>query len=136
MDQPETPASGTTPTAGIVLQEGRYFAAFWFVNSADKSRDWLAALWKDEGGDWCGAYRFRYYNDDKLVDSSDEKSWYAITIPGETPENIAMRGLNVIADMIAKEYGGAIHKVPLRMSDPVKITERLQREPWFHTVSA
>ncbi len=124
---PEAP-----PSAGIVFQEGRYFAALWFVNAADKSCDWLAALWKDKGGDWEAVYRFRYYRDDKAHGSEDQKSWYAVNIPGDAPEGAAMRGLNVIAGMVAKEYGGEIHKVPLRSSDPMKCIEALKREPWFH----
>ncbi len=120
--------------AGIVFKAGRYFSTVWFVNSADNTLDWYGAVWRDEGGDWRGAYRFRYYRDAKVIDSKDEKSWYAVLFPPQTKEQVVVSALQLVADMVAKDHGGEIHKVLLRTSNTQKILEMLKREPWFHVI--
>lgn len=64
----------------IELQEGRHYYGFWWV--AWENCDWLLCAWHEDGSDRVNAvYRFRYYRDDKVWDSEDEKSVYELSIP-------------------------------------------------------
>lgn len=65
----------------IEIQDGRYFAAIWFVGpgvTPDGRRvDLHGALWRDPESHWVLQYRFRYIRDARVdASSEDEKSWY------------------------------------------------------------
>lgn len=49
--------------------------ALWFMPVKLNRSDWLAALC-NENGQLILRWRMRYYRDDKITDSKDEKRWY------------------------------------------------------------
>ena len=64
----------------IELVEGRHYYGFWWVAWDDT--DWLLCAWRVDGADEVEAvYRFRYYRDDKVWDSEDNKTVFHMTIP-------------------------------------------------------
>src|SRR6516164_1028976 len=63
---------------GIVVQDGRYFAAQWFASG--DGWDLLVALWRDPGGPWVAQGRIRRHVDDLVHDSDDEKVWFSAQV--------------------------------------------------------
>lgn len=63
-------------------------AGIWFVDAGPTNGfDWLAQVFKQDGGKWEASYRFRYHaeqdpNDPKdPFEDNDEKSWYRLSAP-------------------------------------------------------
>jgi sigma54-dependent transcription regulator len=57
-------------------------AGIWILQITP-TQDWLAAIREIEPNQkYELTYRFRYYNDDKVFDSDDEKNWYRGTLTG------------------------------------------------------
>lgn len=56
--------------------------AFWYVEIP--AGNWMASLHRDGAGTRM-AYRFRYYKDQQVFDSADEKSNYSAVCPPEMP---------------------------------------------------
>lgn len=125
-------------TPFLDLREGRYFAAMWYVELPDNIGNMLAALWRDpEEKDFHLDYRFRYYKNDKIFDSDDERSTYRGTFTGLSEEKaIAQAGL--VFGLMAEFGGGRRGKVAhmktliLRSSDPWFITEQMAKEKFVH----
>ena len=57
----------------LPMRDGRYFALVLFCYGP-KDRDWLASVWRDEGGPWHFDYRFRYYATREKGDAFDPKN--------------------------------------------------------------
>jgi hypothetical protein len=117
--------------AGIMIKDGRYFSAMWFIAGAGS--DWLAALWRDPGGPWHVVWRFRYYVDDRAHDSADERSWSEYELPGTTPEAGLSEAIARTADdLLRAGDGAAVHEIVLRTDKPDVIAAALQREHFMH----
>ena len=118
----------------IELKETTQVRAFWFV--AGGSRDWMAVLLRQEGGCWEALYRFRYYKDDKMHDSEDDKSWYRISTDEAPPEkqdglSIDMeRTLDMVADMTIREFNSQLHEKLIVNGNGLDAAEKLSKTKW------
>ena len=54
------------------FDERSYIQAVWYC--AWDQTDWMAVLFREGSGPWTLRYRFRYYVDDRALDSDDRKS--------------------------------------------------------------
>lgn len=62
----------------IEVRDGGHYLAGWFISGNDC--DWLAAMYRLDGGPWRLVFRFRYYANTG-IDRDDEKSWSSYTAP-------------------------------------------------------
>lgn len=114
----------------IGMKDGRYFSQFWFIVGEEK--DWLCALWRDPGEPWHFTYRFRYYAGTG-DDDDDRKSWAEGAFNKlDATEGEALASLQVMADVVQKEFGGEQHKVPVRSDRAADQMAALQRQDWAH----
>jgi len=67
----------------IEFVDGDYIAGVWVAplpEAVGRPGNFLATLyWRT--GVWHLIYRFRYFVDDKIFDSADERSWYHASMP-------------------------------------------------------
>ena len=74
----------------IEIKKENYYSTLWRADLAgpNDEGDLLACLFKDNAGDgkWNLLYRFRYYKDDAVFNSKDEKKWYHFTAKDDAPE--------------------------------------------------
>lgn len=80
----------------------------WFVTMPHyppRGADWLATIAKVSSGNYKLTYRFRYYTDDKVFDSEDEKRWYAFEAKAEDRAALIAR-TQEIAAMTEDVFGG------------------------------
>ena len=85
----------------IELADGDYIIGVWVAPLPDlveRPGNLMAALWR-RGTDWHFVYRFRYFVDDLIFDSQDEKRWYRCTIPPTESEDAVKR---VVEGVFAK----------------------------------
>jgi len=61
----------------VILDETIY--GLWFIEIPEHGQDWLGSIKRNDDGTYTMNYRHRYYKDDKIFDSEDEKSWYKAT---------------------------------------------------------
>lgn len=120
----------------IEIKKGRYFKAYWFVGCED--RDLLAAMFRDPEGPWKLLYRFRYYEDDKVFDSKDRKSWTGFeTKDGVGTDVVKMVAcMDFVAALTEKTFNGKLYKVDLDTDDHEKIICAMSKQPWFHVREA
>lgn len=124
----------------IEIREGRYFVRWWFF-SGDRF-DWLCALYRDmPDGEWTVQYRFRYYVDDKVNDSDDQKSWWSAVFPGATiDEAVVESKVQMFTEQVRAlrihTHGPCceMQSVALRSSSVQKCFEILARQPWNHVI--
>ena len=117
----------------IEIKDGTLFSCMWFVEG--KGFDWMAAVFKPEGGFWEASYRFRYYHDDKAFHSDDEKFWYSLTTKStdDKTEKELCKAMDMTADLTQKHLpSGKIHKLVLKTDCAAKVVEAMKREKWAH----
>jgi hypothetical protein len=117
----------------IEIKEGRYISHFWFVDDGG-TKDWMACLWRDlaPGSKWHMTYRFRYYQDDKALDSADEKSWMEMEGPAEKSETKVVQMADEIARMTELHFRGKSYKLVVQSSDVPAIIQLLKSQVWMH----
>lgn len=108
----------------------RFYAVIGFVHGEKAGRDWLGAAWKDAEGPWHVTYRFRYYRDDKVWDSLDEKNWYEATAEGKSKEEVVDL-LRKMADMlVAGGFAPELSWLTPDSDDVVYLQHVLQSQKW------
>lgn len=126
----------------IIVDEG--FIAMWhFMPSADI--DFIGGLSRGEPSPqpidmdrkqkMKLVYRFRYYKDDLVFHSEDEKHWYELTIIDRTPRE----ALDATRDIVHKIAGAMDSKVTEIVVDergPQGVVDRMQKLPFMHTTIA
>jgi hypothetical protein len=91
----------------IELKQDNFYRCIWRADLPNG--DLIATLWKEasEGNRWTLVYRFRYYKDEKVFNSKDEKNWY--TLKGKTDTDEEGRNLegifNHILEVGGKDFG-------------------------------
>ena len=73
----------------ITLDSSNPPLGIWYVALPDRQSDFMGCLGPhpDEGGVFVFDCRFRYYHDDKVFDSSDDKHWYHLRLQESSPED-------------------------------------------------
>ena len=94
----------------IELKEGWYYSAVWFIDAGHIGQDVMGMIWKEGPKDsdepWKLSYRFRYYNDDKVFESKDEKSWHNASCKANTLEEELVSVTKKSFQHLADEMGG------------------------------
>lgn len=117
----------------IEIEPGRYFSHFWFVSCDTK--DWLACLWREDapGSEWHLQYRFRYYRDDEVFDSEDEKSHYSATAPATLSEEFIVRNVDEIVALTRMQFRATdVCKIVVKSSDTSHVIDTIAKQPWMH----
>ncbi len=118
----------------IEFKDGRYFAAVWFIDGGSNHRDWMGAVYKDEGEPWQLKYRFRYYHSVDPWSDKDTKSWYSATIDEKAPEAEVVGKIDEMARvMVVAGFGPHAHKLVLQSSDAKFCGEQLSKQFWAHS---
>lgn len=116
----------------IEVRDGRFFSRWYFASAAGVPYDVMAAVWKDSDADhWEAAYRFRYYNDSKVFDSTDEKRWYSVQFPKEMNEPQVLRSFGSVLCAATQAAGLEMSIVTVQSDSARKIIGILSQEPWF-----
>lgn len=103
----------------------------WFLPGGDK--DWLAAVYRDPGGEFTLRYRFRYYKSPDPWDDRDEKNWYTgIFKPPRTEEEIVAKVDFLAQSMECMGFGGKVCGLVLRTDDPQRVAEEMGKQSWSH----
>ena len=110
----------------IELKDGDHVLAFAFVGADDK--DWLGAVWTS-GDRTHLRYRFRYYSDDKLFGSEDEKEWYGFSIEASRAEEMAGT-LAAVARLTEGQWDASICEVIRVDGDGARMAELMAERPW------
>ncbi len=105
------------------------------IDHPEMGKDWMAAVWRDEGEEeWTLAYRFRYYSPDSKdpFDGKDEKKW--VTAKGAVSEEKAKSSIDEAMDFL-KSQGNLVASpfVPLYSDDPKFCMDQMMKQPWCHS---
>lgn len=116
------------------IPEREYVDSIYFTGG--NGEDWLARIYKRNGGPWELEYRFRYHVDDKAFDSEDKKSHYHATAPDGSPEFLekARESTRAILNLLAARYGDREPEiVELQCyNDDAKFFFELTSRKWAH----
>lgn len=102
----------------------------WFLYLNDSS-DWMAGLWREDDGIHL-SYRFRYYRDDKLDETSeDEKNWYSL-MTGESVQ-VSIRTVRDLIEGMQEELGaGESWEILMGERGVEDFTKEFLSMPWAH----
>ncbi len=115
---------------GFEFNEKSYISQFW-VAADYNDNNFLMFLHKGEEK-WIVDYRFRYVKDDKIWNSSDEKSFYRFGAPLTYSEDEMLEKLNQMFELISCRYQRAFSQQVRGGFD--KCMEMMKRYPEiFHT---
>jgi hypothetical protein len=76
-------------------------------------------------------YRFRYYKDDLVFQSDDEKHWYGIKITDNTPQE-ALDKIRGMVEILAKVSKRPLTEIVIDERGVMGVVERMQALPMFH----
>lgn len=112
------------------FKPGRHVSRCWYVGVP--GRDWLAFLFRDEGGPWHVLYRFRYGEGGE----GDKRSWYEFSSTGD--EVTVAATISQTAEMTRWHFE-TLSKEPaifacevLNTDDEEVILDALSKHAWFH----
>lgn len=93
--------------SGMVIDEKT--VGIWFLPTTE-NQDWMATVREIEpDAKYELVYRFRYYKDDKVFDSEDEKNWYKATATGTRA--FVLAGIRMAASMMAEHAIGKLYEI-------------------------
>jgi hypothetical protein len=115
----------------IEISEG--IAALWYVSWP--GADWMAGAWTDADGSPMAKYRFRYYQDREVFDSTDTKSWFVIKrkpgCPAMKMEEL-IDVLSIMATRLAEEAKAKKWEFVRGSSSRAQFMEQFQQLPFVH----
>lgn len=114
----------------IDIRDGRYFVAFWTFSG--ESFDYLATVYRDGDGLWHMVSRLRGYEDDKVFDSKDKKTWAGFVLPPSSEETVEALMDRVIAQLMNDFRGRRLQKHPCHTDRMTEVADVLARSSIFH----
>lgn len=118
----------------IEITPENYYIGMWFMELPDRIGNWMACAWrpKDKPGPWTLRWRFRYYEDEKIFDSEDRRSWYTMEIKDATEEKV-VESLEYVATMMCGVTGTTLTFWEIR-GDGDKAMDKMKTHPppWMH----
>lgn len=91
------------------IRDGVYVSCFmWTAFENERRGDMLGVLFREtpDASDWIFRYRHRWYVDDKVWDSKDEKNAYEMTISASEAEAEVARKVVSVWDMAQQAWPG------------------------------
>jgi len=120
----------------IEVRDGRFFSRWYFACATNVPFDVMAAVWKDAGAShWEAMYRFRYHNDKKVFDSTDEKRWYSIRFPEKMDERAVLRSFGDTFLTYLQATGLEVQIITVQSDRAEDVMNILSRESWFRLKS-
>lgn len=89
--------------AMVDITEHGYYVAMWFLSGP--GQDMLGVIHRPEGAtELRFDYRFRYYRDQKIWETNDDKRFYAVTFDPDTTDDAAIEIVRTnVIDILVKE---------------------------------
>jgi hypothetical protein len=117
---------------GFVLTAGRYYSAVWYL--AFDGWNILAGLYRDgENGAWHFMVRTRFYKDNQVFDSADQKRWMLLIAPNSISEDDVRAKIESLFDAYADKIKPTIRdRQNLRSDNGLKIIAILNNQPWWN----
>ncbi len=117
----------------IEIKEGNYLSRIWFFYKPDAKFDVIAVLHRQlPDGAWNFSYRFRHYEDDKVFDSKDSKSYYTATLPGSKSETKAIRSLGPIINKLKVSTHLDCDVTVIESDDPNVVCNIIRTKPYVY----
>jgi|SRR5690606_5302050 len=123
----------------IQIKDGRYFKGFMNFEfrkntsalSPKSDGNLLAAVYTDDKETWHLVYRFRYYIDELVHNSKDDRNWYHATMkPGDKgTEDTVWKGVVEAMGLMASASGSTLHCVLVESDDAKEQAEKLLTLP-------
>jgi hypothetical protein len=86
---------------------------------------------KEPGYDWFGEARLRMFNDDKIDDSTDTKSFWELRIKDQTEEQVIAKMNELFTAMKEKNFVDYYEYIPVN-GDGEKFMFIVAMQPWSH----
>ena len=114
------------------IENGIYYSRIFFAEvTAGRMGNVMGAVYMEPGKPWSFTYRFRWYNDDRVYGSADDRSWYDATSSKPLAEVLeAARGMFAAAAGIAGEDGYS--EVVIESDRAEDVFRALRAQPWAH----
>jgi hypothetical protein len=113
------------------IKPGRRLARILYLEGKAFPGNVLAWVYKDKGSPgWCLLWRFRYYVDDRLDETSqDTNRWYAAKT-AEPDLAKVLPNLREPFSVMAAATGANLEEVIIDSEDPEEILRRMGEQPW------
>lgn len=114
----------------IELKDSTYLLAIWFVSW--REANWMCAVYRHAPeDDWTVRYRFRYFEDERVFDSDDRRSWYAGTLPSSMTEDMLIAKFDMFASVVGLGRGASLERLLVKggMEDLKRAAEGCE---WFN----
>lgn len=112
------------------ILKGDYIVGMWFAEKKDNCNFQMTILKRN--GKWLGEYRFRYYVDHQVFDSTDKKSWYTVTPPDNTTEEKVIEIGNEMLERLKDKMGFNFTEYVEVKGDFKKLLYKAGQTTWFH----
>lgn len=112
------------------INKDDYIIAVWFVSF--RQYDWMCTVKRSENGGYEGEHRFRYYVDDKVHDSDDEKTFHQFSMENKISESEVIDRVRNVAKsviVVASEDALINDEVPIGGGSE-KFFEELSKRDW------
>lgn len=117
----------------LVISEDVYVYAIWFQSAP--RRDWMGYISREGDGPFKVEYRFRYYADDKVFDSDDEKHFARVELPDAKEESAEgfLQLMRVLGTVGREQQGfSEMEIVYVRGRGIENFKEKTKDVPWMH----
>jgi len=98
-------------------------------------QNWMGCVLRQEGEPWKFIYRFRYFQDDKIHDSDDNRTWTEVVPPADRPDDggdsLVMVAEHVTGGLMAKGYSDELRYIPVNGTG-MDAQEKLKSAEWAH----
>lgn len=119
--------------AFLEFERGNYYSRIWFLGGPDDSFDVLMTLMRRlPDGAWQLKYRYRGKRDNLTFDSTDEKSFWAVTLPATMSEAEAVRKVSPVLQKLKVMTRLPCDVTTIESDDPHLIVHLLRGKPFFH----
>lgn len=116
----------------IELLQDDYIVGFWYSNCPKTENNWLCCVKRNRENKmrYEGTYRFRYKRDDKVFDSSDEKSWMSFESKEDQTEQEMIASIDEIQKNMRFLYPDM--DFLLVQGDLALFMEKSKTKDWMH----
>ena len=127
------------------IKDTDYIIGIWYCHTNDKSvsgsrnceMDVLCQVWRQSPeSPWKSIHRYRYYNDTKIHESDDDKTWYegSFGVPdGYMPEEEMLKRMNSVFDKLGILFKKKPDFIEIRdMGSKFADIVSAAAKPWMH----
>lgn len=113
--------------------------AFWWVGGPGApgviDGDWMAMIYRAlKAEEWSLTYRFRYYRDDQIFHTKDEKAVYQARFPRDKVSE-AIAAVDELAEKMLSQFGGKIYRKRFVDGNRRKFEHWIKAQPFTHRMT-